>query len=262
VNDLDVAITAARAGGAIVAEGFGRHTTTDFKGRNDPVTEVDRAAENAIAAVLAAERPGDGVIGEEGTNRRGGGRVWYVDPLDGTVNFVHRLPIVSVSIALYDGNDAVAGVVFDPIQDELFAAAPGRGATLNGVPIAVSATDATDRALGVTGFPYDHHQHPEAYVAPVAAVLRLVAGLRRLGSAALDLCYVACGRIDVGWEFELKPWDVAAGLLILREAGGAATTPDGRPMTPADRHHVYSNGILHEPIRDVIDRTMPAHLRP
>ncbi len=261
MDDIDVAIAAARVGGAIVAAGFGAPRTTSYKGRNDPVTEVDHASEAAINQVISTHRSADGILGEEGTNRPGAGRTWLIDPLDGTVNFVHGLPIVSVSVALYEGDQPLLGVVFDPIHNELYAASSGRGATLNGKAIHVSTTPEMRRALVVTGFPYDHHDHAAAYAATLQAVLENVNGIRRLGSAALDLCYIAAGRIDAGWEYNLKPWDIAAGLVILREAGGTVTTPSGAPMTPHTEHIVSSNGVLHEPLRTVVERTMPDHLR-
>jgi myo-inositol-1(or 4)-monophosphatase len=261
MDDLELAVAAARAGGEIVAAGFGAHTTTEYKGRNDPVTEVDRASEAAILAVLSAERRDDAVVGEEGTSRSGSERMWLVDPLDGTVNFVHGLAQVSVSVALYEGDRALAGVVLDPIHDELFAAAAGRGATRNDAPMAVSATADLGTALLVTGFPYDHHEHAGAYVATLEAMLRRVNGVRRLGSAALDLCYVAAGRLDAYWEYELKPWDIAAGVLIVEEAGGRVTDPFGAPTTPQTRHLVASNGPLHEEVRELVAATFPEHLR-
>jgi len=261
MDDLALAIAAARTGGAIVAAGFGRHAAAAFKRRNDPVTEVDRAAEAAITSLLATHRPDDAVLGEEGTARAGSTRLWLIDPLDGTVNFIHGLSPVSVSIALYDGDQPLVGVVLDPIHDELFVAVAGGGATLNDVPIAVSATSDLRQALVVTGFPYDHHEHADAYVATLAGMLRRVNGIRRLGSAALDLCYVAAGRLDASWEYDLKPWDIAAGLLMVTEAGGKATDPSGSAMTPLARHIVTSNGILHEAVRRVVAATFPDHLR-
>ncbi len=262
MNDLDVAILAAHTAGAIVAEGFGRHRTTDFKRRNDPVTEIDRAAEQAIDEVIRMHRPADGIIGEEGTAQSGDGRTWLVDPLDGTVNFVHGLPHVSVSVALYEGTTPLVGVVYDPLRREMFAAAAGEGLSVDGAPGRVSSVTDLRQALVVTGFPYDHHEHPAEYVATVEAMLAEVNGIRRLGSAALDLCYVAAGRLDGYWEYNLNPWDTAAGLLIATEAGGVATTPSGEPATPWEPHLVVANAALHEPVRRIVERTMPAHLRP
>ncbi len=260
MEDLELAIAAARAGGKIVAEGFGRHSTTVFKGRNDPVTEIDEAAELAITDLLAAHRPADGLLGEEGTSHGGDGRRWLIDPLDGTVNFVHGFPHVGVSVGLYDGNEPLVGVVYDPIHDEMFAAAIGAGATLNGAPISVSATPDLAAALVVTGFPYDHHDHAPAYVSTLGAVLAQVNGIRRTGSAALDLCYVAAGRFDGYWEYQLAPWDLAGGLVILAEAGGRCTTPSGAPTNPYTRHIVAGNPLVHEPLRQLVEGSFPAHL--
>lgn len=260
VNDLELAIAAARAGGSIVAEGFGNIATTDFKRRNDPVTDVDRASETAIVEMLSRHRPDDGLIGEEGTDARAGSeRTWIVDPLDGTVNFVHSIPMISVSIGLYQGSQPLLGVVYDPLNDELFAATTGQGATRNGSPIHVSTVTDPAHAVVVTGFPYDHHAHPDAYVAPLRDMLTTVNGIRRFGSAALDFCWIACGRMDAGWEFDLKPWDIAGGLAILREAGGTATTPSGEPLDPWQPHVVTSNGHLHEAVRSIIARNTPQH---
>jgi myo-inositol-1(or 4)-monophosphatase len=261
MDDLELAIAAARTGGAIVAAGFGRPGDALFKGRNDPVTEVDRQSELAITSLLAAHRPDDGILAEEGTATRERQRRWIVDPLDGTVNFIHGLPVVSVSVALWDGDLPVVGVVFDPINDELYAAATGGGATLNGEPIRVSEVADLGGALVITGFPYDHYEYADAYVRTLGEVLRRVNGIRRFGSAALDLCYVACGRVDASWEFQLKPWDIAAGLVILAEAGGTATDPFGAPMTPDRPHLVTSNGALHEELREIVASTYPSHLR-
>lgn len=266
MEDLEVAVVAARAGGAVVADAFGRHQVAVFKARNDPVTEVDRVAEAAIAQVLVAHRPDDAVLGEEGTEARGGGldrigRRWLVDPLDGTVNFVHGVPQVAVSVALYDGNRGLTGVVFDPLRNELFAADAGRGATMNGAPIRVTAIDDLGDALVATGFPYDHHRHAAAYTATLTAVLERVNGIRRIGSAALDLCYVANGRFDGYWEYQLKPWDLAAGVLIAREAGAVATEPMGGPMTPYLPHTVAAGPGIHEALRRIVESTFPEHLR-
>jgi len=210
--------------------------------------------------VLVQHRPDDAILAEEGTERTGGDRLWFVDPLDGTVNFVHGLPPVSVSIALFDDDRPLVGVVYDPISEELFAASSGDVATLNGAPIKVSATSDIAKALLVTGFPYDHHEHADAYVATLAAMLREVNGVRRLGSAALDLCYVAAGRIDASWEYNLKPWDVAAGIVIIEAAGGRVTDPYGAAMTPHSRHVVSSNRLLHDRVRTIVAETLPAHL--
>ena len=192
----------------------------------------DRLSHEFLAAELAARRPGDAVLSEEGRDdmaRLAAGRVWIVDPLDGTTNYAHRLPHYSVSVAVEGEQGVLAGAVYDPSRDELFSAARGRGATLNGIPLQASAVDTLDRALLCTGFPYNVQEHPEGPMGLLQRFIRKAQGIRRFGSSALDLAYVAAGRYDGYFEFGLKPWDVAAGSLIVTEAGGAVTRIDGAP---------------------------------
>ncbi len=262
MDDLDVAIEAARAGGAIVAEGFGRGFAADYKAKFDPVTAIDKAAEAAIIDVITSHRPDDSILAEESGGSGDSGRQWIIDPLDGTVNFVHAIPQVSVSIALYDGEAGVVGVVYDPLRDELFAARSGSGATLNGSPISVSATDTLQRSVVATGFPYDHDVYATELSVVVGEVLRQVNGLRRFGSAALDLVWVAAGRFDAYWELGIAPWDGAAGMIVLREAGGIVTDPWGEPSTPHRPLVVATNAVLHEQLRPIIEEFCPPHLVP
>jgi myo-inositol-1(or 4)-monophosphatase len=261
MSDLDVAIAAARAGGAVLLEGFGRAIDADYKGRFDPVTEIDRAAERAIVQLVARERPDDAIVAEESGGDEYGGRHWLIDPLDGTVNFIHGIPHISVSVALWEGSRAVVGVVFDPLRDELFTAAAGIGAQLNGAAIGVTATDSLERAVVATGFPYDHGDHAAAYAGVLAAVLEQVNGIRRFGSAALDLAWVAAGRYDGYWELGVAPWDQAAGIVLVREAGGLVTDPFGSPSVPATQMVLASNGVLHGPLVDIVSPRVPEHLR-
>ncbi len=260
MNDTELAIAAAQVGAAIVREGFGSTYRTDLKGRFDPVTDIDRHSEHAIVGFIAAERPSDSVLAEEGAGRHGDGRRWLVDPLDGTVNFVHGIPQVSVSVALYDGTVAVAAAIVDPLRDEVFAATAGSGATLNGAPLAVSAVDDLSRAVVITGFPYDHDRYAAAYAHTVAAVLEQVNGVRRFGSAALDLAWLAAGRFDAYWEYSLAPWDTAAGIMLVQEAGGVVSDAHGAPFTPGGPHIVAANPSLHAPLREIVAATLPAHL--
>ncbi len=263
MDDLTLAIEAARAGGAIVRRYFGRNVAADLKGRNNPVTIADQEAETAIIDLLRRERPNDTIHAEEGgLAAQQGRRRWLVDPLDGTVNFVHAIPQVAVSIALYDGNDPLAAVVFDVMHDELFTAEAGTGTHLNGEPISVSTVDDPANAVVSTGFPYDHHEHPEAYAATVAAMLATVNGVRRIGSAALDLAWVAAGRFEAHWEYLLSPWDIAAGALLVREAGGRVTNVAGIDLVPEDTTILASNGTLHPAFLDVMAGTLPPHLDP
>lgn len=253
---------AAKAGGEVVARFFGSPSHADYKGKFDPVTAVDKASEAAIVALLAEERPDDSVLAEEdeaGHTRREG-RQWIIDPLDGTVNFVHAIPHVSVSVALYDDGAPCIGVVYDPLRDEIFTAASGHGSRLNGHMISVSATENLGRSVVATGFPYDHDERADELGVMIREVLRRVNGIRRFGSAALDLAWVASGRFDAYWEFGIAPWDCAAGLLLVTEATGTVTDPLGRPSSPFDGNVVASNGAVHEELRAVIESWMPMRL--
>lgn len=252
-DDLDLALECARRAAAIVLSGFTTATETIFKGEVDPVTEFDRAAETSIRALLAGERPDDGILGEEeGGGRWDSGRIWIVDPLDGTVNFVHRIPQVAVSIALWEDGRPRVGVVHDAIRGEVFAAGAGAGATLDGRTITVSDVADTGRALVATGFPYDRRARATELVEVLARVLTEVQDIRRVGSAALDLCWVAAGRFDAYWEYGLKPWDSAAGHLIVEEAGGSITDLAGARYDPDAPAILASNGLVHDRLRSVI----------
>lgn len=255
MTDLVLALEAVHAAGAVIRDMAGDVADPEYKGVVNPVTEVDRRAETAIIAVLAERHPDDGLLTEEGSDAdSASGRRWVIDPLDGTVNYLHGIPHVGVSIALEDGDGPVVGVVLDVFRDEVFTAVRGEGARRDGSSIAVSPTDTLGRSLLVTGFPYDRRDHAGAYANVVAAVLERGQGVRRLGSAALDLAWVACGRFDGYWEVKLQPWDVAAGFLIVSEAGGTLSSSDGGPATHLDC--VVSNGLIHEELRQVVRGAM------
>lgn len=257
MNDLSVAIDAARAGAKVIGAAFGTAQTAQFKGAVDPVTETDHRAEAAVLEVLQSARPGDAVLAEEsGGSRDLGGRRWIVDPLDGTVNFLHGIPQVSVAIALYEDGHPQVGVIVDPLRDETFEAVAGQGARLNGAPITVSARGLSEGVIA-TGFPYDRRRLGPRYAAIVGAVLEEAQGIRRFGSAALDLAWVACGRLDGYWEFGLAPWDIAAGMLIIREAGGAVTNHFGAPSTIVDSLYIAGNPRLHDELRKVVAANLP-----
>ncbi len=262
MHDLAVALKAAHAGAAVVRQHFGTAFDTEYKRKFDPVTTVDRGAEAAIVNVISTEKPDDGILAEEGGGAAHEGRTWIVDPLDGTVNFVHSIPHVAVSIALWDGDEALVGVVIDVLRNEVFVAQNGSGATLDGQKITVSGTSALSNCVVATGFPYDHDVHAEALSVVVREVLREVNGLRRFGSAALDLAWVAAGRFDAYWELGISPWDGAAGMLLVREAGGAVTDPWGTPSDPFKPLVVASNGVIHEDIRSIVNDNLPGHLTP
>lgn len=224
----------ARRAGAVLRERFTQARTIDFKGegRSDLVTDADRASEAVMLEWLAREVPQHAVLAEESGARGQGDFTWYVDPLDGTTNYAHGVPHFCVTLAVEGPAGLLAGVSYDPLRDELFAAARGEGATLNGQPLRVSGAASLDQALLCTGFPYDLQQHPEV---PLGLFTRLVCraqGMRRLGSAALDLAYVAAGRFDGFFEVGLKPWDTAAGALLVAEAGGHMLRIDGAPYEP------------------------------
>lgn len=261
VRDIDIAIAAARAGAEIVAAGFRTVTAADMKGAVDPVTEVDRASETAVVAIIEEARPEDGILAEEGSAAEtSSGRRWVIDPLDGTINFIHGIPQVAVSVGLEDHAGRLVGVVIDPIKDEEFTATRGGGAFLNGSPIRVSTTDRITESLIVTGYAYDRQDHGPAYTRVTGEVLRIAQGVRREGSAALDLAWVACGRFDGYWEFSLSPWDMAAGALLVAEAGGRLTTSAGGPIHHTDL--VVTNGLIHEDLRRVVAANRPQHLPP
>jgi len=261
MNDLDVALAAARTGGDIIKKGFGRGIEAQYKRQFDPVTAVDHASEEAIVDFIRAERPEDAILAEEGGGLTSAGRHWIIDPLDGTVNFVHGIPQIAVSIGLWEGNSPLLGVVLDPLRDETFTAETGGGAQLNGVAMRVSPTEELQRAVVATGFPYDHGDHAAEYAAALGAVLEHVNGLRRFGSAALDLAWVAAGRFDAFWELGLAPWDQAAGIVLVREAGGRVTDPFGVDSVPLTRMVMASNGVLHDPLGAIVAPMVPERLR-
>ena len=250
-RELEVALAAARAAGEILRSKFGREQAVRYKGEVDPVTEVDEQAEEKIGGMLRGAFPDYGILAEEGGARSGGGEHrWIVDPIDGTVNFAHGLPAFCVSIALERAGEVVLGVVHDPMGRETFVGERGAGATLNGRPIRVSETEELIRALVATGFPYDRDTMP-AVLELFGRFAVLTQGMRRIGSAALDLCYVAAGRLDAYYERGVKPWDIAAGALILEEAGGKVTDFRGEGLDPGALEIVASNTVLHPSIVDV-----------
>jgi myo-inositol-1(or 4)-monophosphatase len=226
------------------------------KGAIDLVTEVDLECERMCREVIAARFPEHDVLAEELSSgpaepARSRHR-WVFDPLDGTTNYAHGLPIFCSSLSLEIDGVAEAAAVFDPTRQELFTAERGAGAFLNGTPLHVSTTRPLIDALLVTGFPYDVHRRTADLVDLFAAFLGTARAVRRLGSAALDLCYIASGRFDGFWEQHLKPWDVSAGALIAQEAGGQVTGMDGSPFNPVSAHLLASNGLVHDDMLAVI----------
>lgn len=220
----------ARRAGRVLADRFGGERTIEYKGGIDLVTDADRAAEEVVLQFLKARYPDHAVLAEESGVTRGQGFRWIIDPLDGTTNYSHRVPHFCVSIAVEGEGGLLAGVVYDPLRDELFSARRGGGATLNGARMAVTGRTTLDEALLCTGFPYDVREKPDAPLGLFNRLMRRAQGIRRTGSAALDLAYVASGRFDGFFEFGLKPWDIAAGALLIWEAQGKMTRIDGEPL--------------------------------
>jgi myo-inositol-1(or 4)-monophosphatase len=244
-KELEVALSAAKEVGEMLRKGFGWQHSVRYKGEVDLVTEVDEQAEQVIREILLGAFPAYGMLAEEGGALVGEEDArWIVDPLDGTTNYAHQLPIFCVSIALERSGEVVLGVVHDPIREETYVAERGGGATLNDEPIKVSNTEELIQALIATGFPYDRAEMPEA-IELFGRFTATTQGMRRLGSAALDLCYVASGRLDGYYERGIWPWDLAAGALILEEAGGKVTDYRGGILNLEGREIVASNGALH-----------------
>jgi myo-inositol-1(or 4)-monophosphatase len=242
--------------GAIQIERRASGFRVDKKGEIDLVTEVDLECERMCRALLAERFPTHDILAEElgatATARQPSRFRWVFDPLDGTTNYAHGLSIFCSSLALEIDGCPEVGAVYDPTRRELFTAERGEGARVNGVPLHVSTTTELLDALLVTGFPYDVHRHSRDLVALFGAFLARARAVRRLESAALDLCYVAAGRLDGFWEEALKPWDVSAGALILEEAGGRITGIDGTPFNPTAGHLIASNGRLHDEMLAVV----------
>ena len=248
------AIEAVVRAGDLQMQKFGGQLQIDKKGRIDLVTEVDVAVERMFRALVAERFPDHQVLAEEmgGAAEAPAGPCWVFDPIDGTTNFAHGLPIFCASLALEIDGVAEIAAVYDPTRKELFTAERGGGAFLNGRPLRVSSADRLLDAMLVTGFPYDIHSRVEEIVGLFAAFVGQARAVRRLGSAAIDLCYVAAGRLDGFWESDLKPWDIAGGGLIVAEAGGRITNMAGAPFTSRGGHVLATNGRLHEAMLEVI----------
>ena len=265
---LEAARSAARAAGLVIRQRFPdvthigeRSFSVQHKGPIDLVTEVDVACEQLIREELLGRFPGHGFLGEEGageTSQGPQGFLWIVDPLDGTRGFAHGYPFVAVSIALEVAGEVRLGVVYDPLRDELFEAVRGQGARLNGAPIHVSVTPKLGDALLVSGFPYQlaSIDHGPLFGLFREFVLRS-GGIRRDGAAALDFCYLACGRTDGFWEFFLKPWDAAAGALIVCEAGGRVSDLAGGAFSIRRAEMLASNGHLHQEMMELAEPFLP-----
>ena len=224
----------------------------EYKGQNDLVSYVDKEAEQRLIRVLSDALPGCGFVNEESGSQKSERYNWIIDPLDGTTNYIHGLPVYAVSVALMENNMLQLGCVYDPVHDEMFFAERGKGAILNGLPIRVSTTICLKESLVDTGFPYSYFGHIDAYLGALKEVLLNSRGIRRPGAAAIDLVWTACGRFDAFYESWLNPWDVAAGILILREAGGRVTTFTGSEDCVSGKEILASNGLVHDELADIL----------
>ena len=250
---LELAVAAAKEAGRIQKLHFGRTNKVKYKGEIDPVTEVDTRCEKAIVQMIRGAFPEHDILTEESPfTGTGVPWKWIIDPLDGTANYFHGLPCFCVSIALEVEGRVELGVVYDPVLDELFHGERGKGAFLNGRRMAVSKTDVLDRGFLCTGFPYDIRERPDFYLGYFREFVIRSFAVRRLGSAALDLCYLAAGRFDGFWELRLQPWDVAAAALTILEAGGRVTDFQGGAFDIYSREILASNGLIHDEMLLVI----------
>ena len=245
---LSTAIEAVVHAGALQLAKFGRGIRVDKKGAIDLVTEVDLEVERMFRALVAERFPDHDVLAEEfgEAGARGARHRWVFDPLDGTTNFAHGVPIFCASLALEIDGAAAVAAVYDPNRRELFTAEAGEGSWLNGQRLAVSTSDQVIESMLVTGFPYTVHQEAATFLTVFGKVLQHARAVRRLGSAAIDMCWVAAGRMDGFWEASLKPWDTRAAALILEEAGGRVTGMDGKAWDPDDGHILATNGRIHD----------------
>jgi myo-inositol-1(or 4)-monophosphatase len=254
---LTVAREAALRAGRLLRENLNGTREISYKGEINLVTEMDRRSERAVVETLLAAFPGHGVMAEEETRiENGSGFVWIIDPLDGTTNYAHGYPNFAVSIGLERSGEIALGVVYDPVRDELFSALKGGGAYLNDKPIHVSNADTLIQSLLATGFPYDRVVSKENNLNYFNALLMASQEVRRSGSASLDLCSVAAGRLDGYWELKLQPWDVAAGSLIVREAGGVVSDFSGVSFSVYDKEILSSNGRIHKQMLEVLQKTV------
>ena len=248
---LEISAEIAREAGALLATAFERHIGFELKGDYDLVTEADRASERLVVERLRSHFPTHSIVAEEGGGYTGTSEYcWYVDPLDGTTNFAHGFPMYNVTMALEKAGELIAGVIFDPTHNEMFSSELGSGAYLNNRPIHVSKVARVEDALVATGFP-SRKRHENVNVHFYYQLAMVTHGVRRAGSAALDLAYVASGRLDAFWEFGLNPWDMAAGILLIEEAGGQCSDMQGAPARLRGPHLLADNGAVHAGMLEV-----------
>ncbi len=258
---LETAVEIAREAGALLAHYFERRVSFELKGEFDLVTEADRASEKLIVERLRLHFPAHGIVAEEGGGHSSSSEYrWYVDPLDGTTNFAHTFPIFNVTLALEQAGEMLVGVVFDPIRQEMFSAERGSGAYLNNRRIRVSKVGFLEDSLLCTGFP-SRRRHLNVNVHFYHQLAMATHGVRRTGSAAIDLAWVACGRLDGFWEFGLNPWDMAAGCLLVTEAGGKVSDMKGQPHYLTSPHLLADNGLLHDQIVQIFSEVFAGQYR-
>jgi myo-inositol-1(or 4)-monophosphatase len=251
---IDFAIQAAREAGAILRDFAARGFEITQKGRINLVTEADHASENLIKSLISERYPDHNILAEESGLRETANSTyrWIIDPLDGTTNFAHGFPCYAVSIGIEKNGEMIAGVIYDPSRDEIFTAERGSGAFMNDTPIRVSQIDQLERALVVSGFPYDVRERMSEYLPAWQKFLERAQGVRRLGAAAIDMAYVANGRLDGFWEFGLNAWDTAAGWVIIEEAGGSVTNTEGGLFENARPSLLCTNGLIHVEMLQVL----------
>ena len=250
MNDyFETAARAARESGKIIKDQFGKQKEIKFKGRINPVTDVDLKSEEAIIDIITEESQ----LALSGSPYR-----WIIDPLDGTVNYSHDYPVAAVSVALEIQGTVEIGIVYNPIREEFFHAVKGQGAFLNDEPIHVSKIDTLEKSLLATGFPYDIRERPDNNLAQFNRLMMKTEGIRRDGSAALNLVYTAMGWCDGYWEIIISPWDIAAGTLLVTEAGGKVTDLEGRPLSIYQNQVVSSNGLIHS---ELVEELQKARMR-
>jgi myo-inositol-1(or 4)-monophosphatase len=250
---IELAIRIAREAGAILLDFASRDFIITNKGRINLVTEADHASEAYIKTAILEHYPDHQILAEEsGVHFAPSDYVWIIDPLDGTTNFAHGVPCYAVSIGIEHRGSMIAGVIYDPSNDHVYAAERGGGAFRNGQRINTSKIEHLEQALLVSGFPYDVREQMNAYLPAWEAFLASAQGVRRLGAASIDMCYVACGYFDGFWEFGLNAWDTAAGWLLIEEAGGKVTKGDGTAFRNADPDLLATNGLIHDQMMDVL----------
>lgn len=259
---LETAASIAREAGSVLMSYYQRGIAFELKGEFDLVTAADKASEKLVVERLSSHFPSHAIVAEEGTGQDHASSEyrWYVDPLDGTTNFAHGFPMFNVTLGLERGGEMIAGVVFDPLRDEMFAAERGAGAYCNNHRIQVSKAARLEDSLMATGFP-SFKRHLNINVHFFHQIAMVTHGVRRGGSAALDLAYTACGRLDGFWEFGLQPWDQAAGILLVREAGGQVSNMKGGPADVRGKHLLATNGKFHPQVIELFGEVFAGHYR-